>query len=92
MNPTQQNREAIQQMLDASASDLAADDQSELLEQLVLSGAQGPQSIRSATGEEIINRPLRDLIEAEAFLSAKAAAVDPFGCMARKIAIPPGCA
>lgn len=68
-NITQENKLAIQEMLDANAAAITDDDQSELMEQALLNAALQPASIRSASGEEIRNRPLDEIMAAQRYLS-----------------------
>jgi hypothetical protein len=91
MNDSLENREAIQGMKDANASSMSAEDQLELVEQAIVSAVSDPKTIRSASNEEIESRPLTELIAAHEFVAQRTAAANPFGCIARKKLIPPGC-
>lgn len=55
-------------MHDADGSSQTSDDQQELLEQVLLDAAQQPKAIRSANGEEIQYRDIKDVIAVHQYI------------------------
>ena len=55
-------------MYDADGTSQTSDDQAALLEQVLLDAAQKPKSMRSAAGDEVQERDIRDIISAHQYI------------------------